>query len=184
MVNSNITQDDYLGQSEISLEMNITPKVEPLNYKRCKVVAQVLADVERKYHNGTIDTTKEIINQGSSGNYGTFEGNTFTSEILSDSSQMILNVLLNETQDTIIHFEWSRIINYTDQYNTVLNQSISGKNIPINLTDKTIYEIQGSYTCNYLNTFEYDYTYGDAYIKIPTFSCDLESYIFLQFFEE
>lgn len=187
VVNNDITTENLLGQSNIELKIEISSKKteQIFDYNRCHVEVQFIAEIERGSNFGSSFETK-LQSLGSSQMRGNIAENIYTGEFKysneTTTSDYTLNVVLNETHDTVKTFIWkAKQIGPEDDMLT--EQEISGINIPVNITNPSKFELSGPEICN-ISTIKYDFSVGEQFVRITDKSCDSESYIFLHFYKD
>jgi hypothetical protein len=210
LVNSKITQDDYLGQSDIDLEMKITTKgnggESDLKYNRCFIEVYLVADLYDTRFAEEYEHYTSPIRLGTQNEYdseirsigGNFTGNTFTGTYIGtndrEGQSSTVTVILNETHDLILEYSWAEVDNsLADLANPIRSVSgVSGVNIPINQTKEGYFELRGANACSgvstLLNFTEWEKEqFGTVRLDSSTvegFNCDENSRVIIEFSEE
>jgi hypothetical protein len=167
LVNSNITQDDLLGESSIDLEVRVTPKQEPpaLPFNKCKITLLNLIVHEHTEYSDSEPTDGSRNFGYSSGNdvFGQFEGNTFKGianrTIGSTNYQDTIEITLNETLDSVKYLSWRTGHFYEDIINGIYTNEyfdLIAENIPIwgSLNDQYRYfQLDGLSVCQLFTYF-------------------------------
>lgn len=166
LVNSNITQDDYLGESNIDLEIKVTPKLEPpaLPYNICKITLLNLVIHEHSEYSNSdpVDGSREF-DYVSGSVPGKFFGHTFKGifeeTVGNQTYKDTIEIALNATNDTIIYLSWQKGYYYTDETNGVFSNEhfdFIANNIELwgPLADQSAYfQKDGLDVCSLINYF-------------------------------
>ena len=199
LVNSNITQDDYLGESEINLEINVSQKEKTiLDYKNSAFSCSLWGKYENKWADGSLHYWEGQFGM-SSIQYvpGEFTGNVFKGELTitgyyssapNSVIEISLTAELNETLDLISNFEFIRVTTFNNDSKGIRTEKVAGGNIPISLSINAHYILNGLDVCNDEITFIYEDLFysldgGENYIKIIEVGCTEESNLYFTFVE-
>ncbi|MCB9259101.1 MAG: hypothetical protein H6612_07045 [Ignavibacteriales bacterium] len=186
-VNSNITQADYLGLSEIDLEIRITPKIELptctfdiTQYNQCSVGLAVNAKVRTDYENGDTKNEDRYFFQGSGNIDGSFVGNQFIGFIETDFGYDTLKVSLSQNLKFVESVSWTKYEENTE-WRIFFLKGIEASAIPINCDFPNKFEITGDEACSYIDEIYYSY-WTDLYIEtISDWTCSETSNITITF---
>lgn len=210
LANSNITSENYLGQSDIDLEMQITPKGSgtgsDLNYNRCFIEVYLVADIYDTRYAEEYEHYTSPIRLGTENEYdseirsieGSFSGNTFTGTYIGtgdrEGQSSTATIILNDTHDMILEYSWAEVdTSLATLANPIRSVSgVSGVNIPINQTKEGYFELRGANTCSGVSTLlrftEWEKEqFGTVRFDSSTvegFSCDENSRVIIEFSEE
>ena len=192
LVNSNITSENYLGQSDIDLEIKVEKETQNvLDFNTCSFGLSFRGKIKVTTPNGTRVDDKGLdwgwyIYKAS----GSFSGNTFTGGFNERSGEFIgaITVTLNDEHTLITNFEYT-FENRPDE-TTVSNYFVSGNDLPSKLLDPLDYRFGiplDSKVCNHLSKVEYKYTDASSTPvtkELINHSCDEYSGISISFNKE
>ena len=183
LVNSNITQYDYLGESDIDLTVKINQA--PV-YSMCSVTMNIPVET-RTFNSGTNEEefgTRLFPNMYPRA-IGSFNGNTWTGYFDEDEWKGEIVVTLNDNFDMVLNMNFSY---------TILNEKSSGT-FAYSFTDipKSEYSWEtGLYSlaykddptlCNHVSNIVYNYTWGNITTNLNgTTVCDENSWLNVRFY--
>lgn len=187
LVNSNITQSDYLGKTAVDLEISISPKedlpdctFDPTLYDQCNVGIMINADMYTEYTNGDTVSNTELLIQSSGIIDGSFSGNTFTGISDNGYRKDTLVVTLNEGLNMVESVYWVGFEENTD-WNIYWDQGFSASNVILNCNFPFKFDLTGESVKNKITGIKYEYT-TSTYIKTLTdFSSNDQSSITIEF---
>ena len=186
VVNSNITTDDYLGQSEIDLTIKVSPKIEPPTcsfdpslYDQCQISLWVLAEKQTTNENGTTTEQGTLI-YNTQIIEGSFDGNTFTGIFESESVRDTISVTLNENMNMVESLTRSGVEENTE-WKIYWEKGYTAKDIPLNCDSKNKFETKGLDVCSKISEIIYNYTTPIYSTTLTDFSCEEVSSIVVEF---
>ncbi|MCB9248417.1 MAG: hypothetical protein H6613_07650 [Ignavibacteriales bacterium] len=198
LVNSNLTQDDYLGQSEITLEISVSQKVKTiLDYKNCFFSSSLMGRYENKWADGSLHYWDEPFGIGSF-NFipGEFTGNEFVGSLTFSGylnvataiTELTITAVISENKDEIISFEFTKVTNFNNESNEIRTEKVIGANIPLYPDRDDLFRINGLDVCNdeikyFYEDIFYSQDGGENYVKIIEVGCTDESKLELFFAE-
>ncbi len=156
LVNSAITSEDYLGQSDIDLTVNITPKTTisdfDLTYTKCSATIVIYANLEVETGGSTENKTEQLI-FGSEYAIGSFEGNTYTGsyyrEGYNEGSYFsgVITVTLNEAHDSIVYASFTGL-DEDPYWDIRWEKGFTAEDIPISPYENNVFTFQYNNTDN------------------------------------
>ncbi len=197
LVNSNGVSP-FLGKTSIDLTIKVNNGSQggssfDLTNNKCRVSLNVLADFIYQ----TADTAyfiTEPLYTGSQLVSGSFTGNTFIGIFdsigytgISDTFSFhdTITVTLNSALNMVTDIQFSGLVTNTFP-NIIWKTGFTAANIPINVSDNTVFELSGPEVCNSVTDVVYSYENFNSTKDIEDFRCDGNSSIslYIKFFKE
>ncbi len=195
LVNSNGVSP-FLGKTSIDLTIKVNKGSQggssfDLTNNKCRVSLFVLADFIYQ----TADTAyfiTEPLYTGSRLVSGSFTGNTFIGVFdsigytgISDTFSFhdTITVTLNSALNTVTDIQFSGLVTNTFPY-IIWKTGFTAANIPINVSDNTVFELSGTGVCNSVSDVFYSYETFNSIKEIEDFRCDEISSVYIEFFKE
>jgi hypothetical protein len=193
LVNSTITSEDYLGQSDIDLTIEITPKTTisdfDLTYTKCIATIAINANLEVETEGSTENKT-ELLIFSSETTIGSFEGNTYTGSYYTPafgggyfSGEIILT--LNETLDTIKTATFTGLDENPD-WGIRWEKGFTATNIPIHQWENNVFTFpyEDTNVCSSIESVHYIYKQNSGTTTYINHTCDEFSNISFRFSKE
>ena len=195
LVNSNGVAP-FLGKTSIDLTIKVNNGSQggssfDLTNNKCRVSLFVLADFIYQ----TADTAyfiTEPLYTGSQLVSGSFTGNTFIGIFdsigytgISDTFSFhdTITVTLNSALNMVTDIHGSGLITNTFPY-IIWKTGYTAANIPIKVSDNTVFELSGTGVCNSVSDVVYSYETFNSIKEIEDFRCDEISSVYIEFFKE
>lgn len=171
LVNSNVTSYDYLGKSNIDLEIKVTRNEQKIQFNHCSFNYVVSHNLHSEYRNSVgsenIDDYTQLISTFGFFEKGNLQGNIFTATIHKDEGTRIIDqtvtVEFNADQSMLLNFTMTYSESYSQNGNVGTDvRSISGENLIVTDNNGKIrFSVAGENTCNYIT--DVDYTLENRY---------------------
>ena len=186
LVNSNGVSP-FLGKTSIDLTIKVNKGSQggssfDLTNNKCSVSLNVLADFIYQTADTAYFITEPLI-MGSQFVYGSFTGNTFTGTYDNNGYKDTIIVKLNGSLDMVTDIYWSGVEENTS-WNILWKKGYTGANIPIKVSDNTVFELSGTGVCNSVSDVVYSYQNFNSIKEIEDFICNENSYVYIGFFKE
>lgn len=153
-----------------------------LTNNKCSVSLNVLADFIYQTADTAYFITEPLI-MGSQIVSGSFTGNTFTGTFDNNGYSDTIIVTLNGSLDMVTEVYWSGI-EENAAWNILWRKGYEAANIPIKVSDNTVFELSGTGVCYSLSNVVYSYKNFNSMKDIEDFTCNENSYVYIGFFKE
>jgi hypothetical protein len=193
LVNSNITQEDYLGESEITLQLSVTPKINisdfDLTSNKCIATIAITAELQIET-NGSTENKTELLIFGSEHTIGSFVGNTYNGSYYIDGAREgsyfsgEITVTLNAAHDTIVYASFTGL-DEDPYWDIRWEKSFTAKNIPISPYENNVFTFQYDNTdvCKSITNVYY-YLKQSSVTTYLGHTCDEFSNVYFRFSKE
>ena len=186
VVNNDFTTEDYLGQSNINLTAEVTPKelppacsFDPSLYDQCKISLWVLAEKETTNENGTSSETGTLIYNTQIID-GSFNENTFTGIFESESVRDTITVILNDNLNMVEYLKRSGVEENT-AWEIYWEKGYTATDLLLNCDSQNKFEAKGLDVCNKVSEIIYNYSTPIYTTTLTDFSCEEVSSIMVEF---
>lgn len=192
VVNSIHNATDYLGKTDIELQMRITKNGPTPDYNQCGIVVYC----GTRYAYTTPDTSYESVNNKvSNGTWqrypGSFSGNTFNASYHKSWDSQTNPLTITGTITATFNNDYTMITTVTWNETHTTNHASSSEdltatNIPLDeLEWGTIYQVKGEETCNHITTLTDVQNAPDGLSwTLPEYWCNGDSKIYISFSKE
>ncbi|NOX65595.1 MAG: hypothetical protein GXO85_07305 [Chlorobi bacterium] len=166
LVNSNFTSINYIGESDIDLEIKVTPKEQKVQFNRCTFSYTITHNVHYEYRTSegvTSDADYSKLVHTFGFFEGSLQGNIFSGSFeeddgLGNTVNQTVTVVLNSSQDTLTNFSitHTEVSTYSDNISNIF-KSMSGANLRKTGNDgeRIIFSVEGPNTCDYVITSDF-----------------------------